>query len=338
MNPRFSIIIPAYNVAGYIEAALQSVLRQSVSELEAIVIDDGSADATAEIVAGLAAADARVRLVCIPHQGVAHARNVGMREACGTFLAFLDADDLWYPDHLEQAESFFRQYPEVNWYAAGYVVGEELPERPERPEQPESAGEGERACLSPEFSLLRFFHSGHMHTWTSCVVLRRSAVPEAELFPAELTQGEDTVAWMRFAVHNPLLGCAAAGSRPSAFYRMRADSFCGSWRAAMEKEVEKECHFYELVERLAAPGREDARGFRLRRGELFASSFAGLLRQSSLASLLPVLRVHRRSCGLLLWLYMVGVVSVLRILSALFAFPLHACIRVYRKIMRTWPR
>ncbi len=335
MDTRFSIIMPAHNVAEYLEATLQSVRAQRWADFELIVVDDGSTDATPEILARAAQVDSRLRVITTPNQGVSCARNTGIAHATGTYLAFLDADDLWYPDHLEQAAAFFAQYPEVNWYATRFEVGTELPERDVAEDSAsERAGKGG----APVFTLLRFFRSGHMRTWTSCVVLRRSALPEAELFPTELTQGEDTVAWMRFAARNPVLGCAAAGSRPTAFYRMRADSFCGSWRAAMEKAVEKERRFYESFESLEAPGREDARGFRLRRGELFASSFAGLLRQSSLASLLPVLRVHRRSCGLLLWLYMVGVVSVLRILSALFAFPLHAWIRLYRKIMRTWPR
>ncbi len=324
MDTRFSIIMPAYNVAEYLEATLQSVWAQRMADFELIAVDDGSTDATPEILARAAQEQPRLKVISTPNRGVSHARNTGIAHATGTYLAFLDADDLWYPEHLEQAEAFFAQHPGVNWYAARFEVGAELPER---------AGGGDE----PAFTLLSFFRSGHMRTWTSCVVLRRSALSGlgGDLFPEALTQGEDTAAWMRFAARNPVLGC---GNLPTAFYRMREASFCGSWRPAMEREVERERRFYETFEHISPSRREDRGYWRLRRCELFASSFSGLLRHASLVPLLPVLRAHRRSCGFLLWLYMVCVVGVLRVCSALFMFPLQAYIRVYRKIMRTWPR
>ncbi len=322
MSPRFSVIIPACNVAEHIEATLQSVWNQSFSDYEVIVVDDGSVDGTPDILA--AQTDARLTVIRTANQGVSHARNTAIRHASGDCLAFLDGDDLWYPDHLEKAHAFFSQHPEVNWYAARFVAGPELPERRE------DGGVGEDA-----FSLLNFFRSGHMRTWTSCVVLKKSGLGEGELFPEELTQGEDTVAWMRYAATNPILGVC---SRETAFYRTREASATHTRPSAMEAVIDYEKRFYEAFRGLTPPCGADRLYGQLRRCELFASSFSFILRQASLGTLLPVIREHRKSMGFLLWLYMACVVCLFRVLSALFRLPLQTSIRVYRKIMRTWPQ
>ena len=99
-GPRCSVIIPCFNAAPTIFDTLQSALRQSVREIEVIVVDDGSSDRTPEIVAAIALADARVRLIRQANGGVSAARNAGIAEARARIVAFLDADDLWAPDHL----------------------------------------------------------------------------------------------------------------------------------------------------------------------------------------------------------------------------------------------
>ena len=92
-----SVIMPAYNVAPYVGAAIGSVLDQTFTDLELIVIDDGSTDATFEIAAACAARDPRVRLLRKPNGGISSARNHGLRAASGAFIAILDSDDLWSP-------------------------------------------------------------------------------------------------------------------------------------------------------------------------------------------------------------------------------------------------
>lgn len=96
--PRFSVIIPAYNAAGFIAQAIDSVLAQTRPAHEIIVVDDGSADATARVVA---AYGERVRYMRQENAGVSAARNAGARAATGDWLAFLDADDWYYPDRLK---------------------------------------------------------------------------------------------------------------------------------------------------------------------------------------------------------------------------------------------
>jgi glycosyltransferase involved in cell wall biosynthesis len=100
-SPLISVVIPTYNHAHFLGAALQSVLDQTYSNWEAIVIDNHSTDNTDEVVNGFA--DSRITLLKIHNKGViAASRNVGIKAARGEWIAFLDSDDLWYPRKLER--------------------------------------------------------------------------------------------------------------------------------------------------------------------------------------------------------------------------------------------
>jgi glycosyltransferase involved in cell wall biosynthesis len=111
-----SAIIPLYNGQQFIEEALQSVARQTVPILEIIVIDDGSTDRSHEIVEGF---DTTIplRLVEKENGGQSSARNLGAKLAKGDLLAFLDQDDVWYPNHVEELSKPFSNpsYPEIGW-------------------------------------------------------------------------------------------------------------------------------------------------------------------------------------------------------------------------------
>lgn len=92
---RFSIIIPVYNVAAYLEKGVQSVLSQTFSDFELLLINDGSTDESASVCDRLATTDNRIRTIHKPNGGASDARNRGIREAEGDFLMFLDGDDYW---------------------------------------------------------------------------------------------------------------------------------------------------------------------------------------------------------------------------------------------------
>ena len=98
-----SVIVPTFNAAAFIEATIHSVLSQSWSDIELIVVDDKSTDDTLTIVQKIAATDIRVRVLPLPvnHGAPAAPRNHGVREAQGEWVAFLDADDIWHPRKLE---------------------------------------------------------------------------------------------------------------------------------------------------------------------------------------------------------------------------------------------
>ena len=110
MLPLISVIIPTFNRWPLVGEAVESVLGQSVSNFELIVVDDGSTDGTAK---ELARFGSRLHFFATPRGGVAAARNFGVSRARGRYLAFLDSDDLWRPRKLEVQTSFFEQHPEV---------------------------------------------------------------------------------------------------------------------------------------------------------------------------------------------------------------------------------
>lgn len=92
-SPAISVIIPAYNVAPYIEEAVRSVLSQSLSNIEIIIINDGSTDTTYSVITRLAAHNSRIRVISHENRGVGRARNEGIAAATGEYIAFLDPDD-----------------------------------------------------------------------------------------------------------------------------------------------------------------------------------------------------------------------------------------------------
>jgi glycosyltransferase involved in cell wall biosynthesis len=98
--PRVTVVVPCFNAAWSIARTLQSVLAQRLSDFEVVIVNDGSTDNLHEIVAPFLA-DPRFRLVDQENYGLAAARNAGLRAARGTFVAPIDADDLWHPDFLE---------------------------------------------------------------------------------------------------------------------------------------------------------------------------------------------------------------------------------------------
>ena len=100
-RPLVSVVIPMFQAASWIDKTLATVSDQTYPHFEIIVVDDGSTDRGAEIVAGFAAGSEKpVQLLQTTNSGVAAARNIGIEESTGTFIALLDADDLWHPRKL----------------------------------------------------------------------------------------------------------------------------------------------------------------------------------------------------------------------------------------------
>src|SRR5690606_8126065 len=100
--PRFSVIIPLYNKENFVAATIDSVLAQSFSDFELIVVDDGSSDNSGQIVQSYT--DKRITYIRTENRGVSSARNLGIEKASADYITFLDADDLWKPDFLQRSE------------------------------------------------------------------------------------------------------------------------------------------------------------------------------------------------------------------------------------------
>src|SRR2546430_1532250 len=110
--PRCSVVIPTYNRAHSVGDAIMSVLRQTMSDLECVVVDDGSTDSTPALLASIN--DPRLRVLLGRHAGVAAARNLGVAHARAPLVAFLDSDDLWRSDKLAHEVSYLDRHPEVD--------------------------------------------------------------------------------------------------------------------------------------------------------------------------------------------------------------------------------
>ena len=108
--PEITVLMPAYNTAKYISAAITSVLQQSFSNFELLIINDGSSDNTEEVIRNFT--DERIKLINQPHQGIAAALNIGLLNASAALIARFDADDICYPDRLQQQHDFLIANPE----------------------------------------------------------------------------------------------------------------------------------------------------------------------------------------------------------------------------------
>lgn len=113
VGPLVSVIIPTFNRAYCLGETLQSVLSQTWSDFEVLVIDDGSTDETRELVESYVVADPRVRYLSQTNQGVSSARNFGLENAQGEYVAMLDSDDLWLPWKLEAQVGVLESLPEL---------------------------------------------------------------------------------------------------------------------------------------------------------------------------------------------------------------------------------
>lgn len=118
-TPAVSILMPAYRAATTLPESVASVLAQTRSDWELLIIEDGSGDATLDAARALATADARIRVIALPvNGGAARARNAGLAQAHGRYIAFLDADDLWLAEKLDRQLAFMARTGAVFSYTA----------------------------------------------------------------------------------------------------------------------------------------------------------------------------------------------------------------------------
>lgn len=114
--PFFSVIIPLFNKEKFIEATLKSVLNQTFIDFEILIINDGSTDNSATIIEEFD--DPRIRYFLKENAGVSSARNDGIKKAQSNYITFIDADDYWYPDFLEEMFKILQNYPQQKVFSA----------------------------------------------------------------------------------------------------------------------------------------------------------------------------------------------------------------------------
>ena len=188
-----SIIIPLYNKEASIATALRGVLAQTFQDFEVVVVDDGSTDGGAAVVETFD--DPRIRLIRQENGGVSAARNRGIAEARGEHVAFLDADDEWMPEFLEEIAALIAEYPECRARATNYVFNSNGVKSPTiLRKMPFAEGRG---VLTNYFEVAS---CSHPPMWTSAVCIDRDLLQEIGGFPMGIKSGEDLLTWARIAV------------------------------------------------------------------------------------------------------------------------------------------
>lgn len=119
MGMKVSVIVPVFNKGAYIERCLRSILTQTFADFELIIVDDGSTDNSIEVAEQFS--DTRIRIIRQANSGPGHARNTGITNCCGDICAFLDADDEWLPDYLEESLTLLEVDPSVAAIVSGYT-------------------------------------------------------------------------------------------------------------------------------------------------------------------------------------------------------------------------
>ncbi len=118
---RYSIIVPIYNKALYVRKALQSILAQSFTDYEVVIVDDGSTDDSLAVAKDFVERiDDRWTIICQPNAGVAAARNYGVAKSKGEYVCFLDSDDWWEPTFLDEMDRLIHEYPDAGLYGCDY--------------------------------------------------------------------------------------------------------------------------------------------------------------------------------------------------------------------------
>jgi len=198
--PKFSVIIPLYNKEKDIKETLKSVLDQTFEDFEIIIINDGSTDSSAEIVKSIT--DKRIFLYSKKNEGVSIARNYGAEKATSDVIAFLDADDFWYANHLENLSLLIDNYPEHKWYATAYEKkrNNNLITPMASPIMDNGSNWMGKINDYFEYSLTDCL------AWTSAVCMKKDFFKSLSGFDISITHGagEDTDLWLRAALSSPL--------------------------------------------------------------------------------------------------------------------------------------
>ena len=194
-QPKLSVIIPLYNKAPYIKKALESVFAQTFKDWELIVVDDGSSDDSATICEKFIkeASQTIHNTLYIIHQtnsGVSAARNNGVAQASGEYIAFLDADDWWEPTYLEKMAQLIEDYPEAGLYACNYVYY-----------KPGKTRVAVSNIATGYFNYPKaYYEAGAMPVWTGATMMPRRVFDEMGGFPLGIKLGEDFLLWAKIAM------------------------------------------------------------------------------------------------------------------------------------------
>lgn len=205
--PKVSVVIPAYNAMKYLPKTLESVLQQTFTDFEVLIVNDGSSDQIVEWVDGIT--DLRVKLISQRNQGVSTARNIGIDHSQGEYVAFLDADDLWEPTKLEKQVHYLADRSEVGlvytWTTLIDTLGEPT---------------GRVFASLVEGLVWKQLIENDMISTGSSTMIRRSCFDEVGVFDPSLAFAEDWDMWLRIAARYSF----GVVKEPLTFYRQHPNN------------------------------------------------------------------------------------------------------------------
>lgn len=192
-NIFFSIIIPIYNKAEYVTDTLNSVLNQSYKNYEILIVNDGSTDESLNILKKFN--DPNITIINQENQGVSVARNNGIKNAKGDYIAFMDADDYWYPNHLSSIMESIKKHPKESVFCNNYEI---YFSKYKFKQTSFNFNNREKSILKIE----NYFESSLINTiaWTSATCVKKNVLNGNMLFDPRLTSGQDTDLWIRLAL------------------------------------------------------------------------------------------------------------------------------------------
>lgn len=205
----FSIVVPVHNKEKYIDKTLTSVLQQTYPYFELILVNDGSKDSSGAICDKYAASDQRIKVIHQQNGGVSNARNTGIKAASTELIAFLDADDWWDSEFLNQMKNLIARFADINIYSAKFatiqkgkiITGENF------------FPAGKKFIV---FDLVnRCAEKARFPIHTSSVIIKKKAIEEAGFFDERITNFEDYDFFLRIALLSKI---AYLNIEPLSFY------------------------------------------------------------------------------------------------------------------------
>ncbi|MBR5378412.1 MAG: glycosyltransferase family 2 protein [Bacteroidales bacterium] len=212
----FSVIIPLYNKTAYVAKAIHSVLAQSFSDYELVIVDDGSKDDSVNVAAKVVEGRDCCRIIRQENAGVSMARNKGVAVSTGDYLCFLDADDWWEPTFLEELSNLIKEFPEAGIYGANYTIVNETKHK---------------TRVAP-LGMGKDFKKGYinycqvyaktlaMPLTSISVAIPRKVFDEMKGFPKGIKLGEDFMLWIHIALKYKV----AFLNKPLAYYNQDVDA------------------------------------------------------------------------------------------------------------------
>lgn len=212
----FSVIMPLYNKAPYVAKAIRSVLAQTFSDYELVIVDDGSKDESADIAEKLIAGNAHCRLIRQENAGVSVARNNGVAASQGDYLCFLDADDWWEPSFLEEMEKLIEEFPDAGIYGTNYTIVNETKHKT-RVARIGVADGFEKGYMN---YCQAYANTLNMPLCIGSVCMPRQVFVEMRGFPEGIKLGEDFLLWIRIVLNYKVVFL----NKPLAFYNQDVET------------------------------------------------------------------------------------------------------------------